>query len=96
MLIGNHRDAWTFGGADPSSGTATMLEVAKALGWLKTKGSKQHLFSLTNELSMAYVPGHFKEILYFKQLCHIPAAKKFQNMKSSSVLQTTCALEWSS
>ena len=32
VLIGNHRDAWVFGGIDPSSGTACMMEVAKALG----------------------------------------------------------------
>ena len=27
-----------FGAADPSSGTATMVEVARGLGWLKSKG----------------------------------------------------------
>ena len=31
VLLGNHRDAWTFGGADPSSGTAVVLEVARAI-----------------------------------------------------------------
>nr|CAB3246729.1 putative N-acetylated-alpha-linked acidic dipeptidase [Phallusia mammillata] len=31
VLLGNHRDAWTFGGLDPSSGTAVMLEVARAM-----------------------------------------------------------------
>ena len=30
--MGNHRDAWGYGAADPSSGTATMMEVAKILG----------------------------------------------------------------
>ena len=32
VLLGNHRDAWVFGGIDPSSGTACMMEIAKALG----------------------------------------------------------------
>jgi len=32
VLLGNHRDAWTFGGEDPSSGTAVVLEVARAMG----------------------------------------------------------------
>jgi len=32
ILVGNHRDAWGFGGMDPSSGTASMLEVARVLG----------------------------------------------------------------
>ena len=27
VLLGNHRDAWVFGGVDPSSGTAVLMEV---------------------------------------------------------------------
>ena len=27
VLLGNHRDAWVFGGADPNSGTAVLTEV---------------------------------------------------------------------
>jgi N-acetylated-alpha-linked acidic dipeptidase len=27
VIVGNHRDAWTFGAVDPSSGTAAMLEA---------------------------------------------------------------------
>lgn len=30
ILIGNHHDAWVFGGVDPSSGTAVMLELSRA------------------------------------------------------------------
>ena len=37
VLMGNHRDAWVFGGVDPSSGTAVMMEVSKGLGELLTK-----------------------------------------------------------
>ncbi|CAL4059730.1 unnamed protein product [Meganyctiphanes norvegica] len=32
VILGNHRDAWIFGGVDPSSGTAAMLEVSRMLG----------------------------------------------------------------
>lgn len=32
VLLGNHRDAWVFGGIDPSSGTACLMEISKALG----------------------------------------------------------------
>ena len=32
VMVGNHRDAWGFGAMDPSSGTASMLEVARVLG----------------------------------------------------------------
>lgn len=38
ILLGNHRDAWVFGGADPSSGTASMMELTRALGALKKSG----------------------------------------------------------
>jgi hypothetical protein len=34
VLLGNHRDAWVYGAADPNSGTAALLEVAKGLGTL--------------------------------------------------------------
>lgn len=30
VLVGNHRDSWTFGSVDPSSGTAAMLEMSTA------------------------------------------------------------------
>jgi hypothetical protein len=35
VLMGNHRDAWVFGATDPNSGTAAMLETARALAELK-------------------------------------------------------------
>ncbi|KAK6465991.1 membrane protein [Scheffersomyces coipomensis] len=41
IIIGNHRDAWIKGGAgDPNSGSATLLEIARALGALKASGYK--------------------------------------------------------
>lgn len=38
VVLGNHHDAWVFGGVDPSSGTAAMMEVTRALGQLKREG----------------------------------------------------------
>lgn len=35
ILIGNHRDAWSFGALDPSSGTSVLLEVSRSLANLK-------------------------------------------------------------
>jgi N-acetylated-alpha-linked acidic dipeptidase len=32
VVLGNHRDAWVFGGVDPSSGTAALMELTGALG----------------------------------------------------------------
>jgi N-acetylated-alpha-linked acidic dipeptidase len=38
VLLGNHRDAWVYGGVDPSSGTASMMELTRSLGELKQRG----------------------------------------------------------
>ncbi|TFL05937.1 hypothetical protein BDV98DRAFT_648051 [Pterulicium gracile] len=38
VVIGNHRDAWVLGAADPISGTASMLEIVRAFGELHKKG----------------------------------------------------------
>lgn len=38
VVIGNHRDAWTFGAVDPNSGTATLLETARVFGKLMQQG----------------------------------------------------------
>src|ERR1700682_3246730 len=38
VFLRNHRDAWVFGGVDPSSGTASMMELTRSLGELKQRG----------------------------------------------------------
>jgi N-acetylated-alpha-linked acidic dipeptidase len=38
VLLGNHRDAWVYGGVDPVSGTAAMMELTRSLGQLARKG----------------------------------------------------------
>lgn len=38
VIVGNHRDAWTFGAADPNSGTAAFHEAIKGLGQLYANG----------------------------------------------------------
>jgi N-acetylated-alpha-linked acidic dipeptidase len=40
VIMGNHRDAWTFGAVDPNSGTTAMLEAARGFGSLLKKGWK--------------------------------------------------------
>lgn len=32
VIVGNHRDAWVYGGVDPSSGSASIMELARTLG----------------------------------------------------------------
>ncbi len=38
IVLGTHRDAWVFGGVDPSSGTASMMELTRSLGKLAKQG----------------------------------------------------------
>eukprot|EP00057_Strongylocentrotus_purpuratus_P016531 XP_011671005.1 PREDICTED: N-acetylated-alpha-linked acidic dipeptidase 2-like [Strongylocentrotus purpuratus] len=38
VILGNHRDAWALGAVDPTSGTATLMEVSRAFGKLKQEG----------------------------------------------------------
>jgi N-acetylated-alpha-linked acidic dipeptidase len=40
VVLGNHHDAWVYGAVDPGSGTAAMLETARALGELARSGWK--------------------------------------------------------
>ena len=40
VVLGNHRDAWVFGAVDPSSGTATQMELARALGAQAKAGTR--------------------------------------------------------
>ena len=38
VILGNHRDAWVYGAIDPSSATASLLEVTRAYGSLVKSG----------------------------------------------------------
>ena len=38
VIVGNHRDAWIYGGVDPSSGTAASIELVRTLGELTRSG----------------------------------------------------------
>jgi N-acetylated-alpha-linked acidic dipeptidase len=38
VIAGNHRDAWLYGGVDPSSGSAALIEMACSLGGLTKTG----------------------------------------------------------
>src|SRR5258705_12615676 len=40
VIAGNHRDAWMYGGVDPSSGSAVLMEVARTLGALARAGAR--------------------------------------------------------
>ncbi len=42
VILGNHHDAWGYGAVDGSSGTAAMLETARALGQLWKEGFRPH------------------------------------------------------
>lgn len=38
VIVGNHRDAWVNGAADPTSGTVSVVEIVKGLGSLLRAG----------------------------------------------------------
>ncbi|XP_070313241.1 N-acetylated-alpha-linked acidic dipeptidase 2 isoform X1 [Odocoileus virginianus] len=38
VILGGHRDSWVFGGIDPTSGAATLQEVAQSFGKLLSSG----------------------------------------------------------
>jgi N-acetylated-alpha-linked acidic dipeptidase len=40
VIVGNHRDAWVYGAVDPNSGTASTLEMCRALGSAVKSGWK--------------------------------------------------------
>jgi hypothetical protein len=44
IVIGNHRDAWSLGAIDPTSGTATLLEITRVLGQMYRNGTFSCLF----------------------------------------------------
>jgi hypothetical protein len=40
VILGNHRDTWTYGAVDPNSGTASLLDIARRLGIMLQSGWK--------------------------------------------------------
>lgn len=38
ILLGNHRDAWTYGAVDPNSGTAALLDIARRYALMMQRG----------------------------------------------------------
>ncbi|XP_023005927.1 probable glutamate carboxypeptidase AMP1 [Cucurbita maxima] len=38
VIMGNHRDAWSFGAVDPNSGTAALLDIARRFSLLRKLG----------------------------------------------------------
>lgn len=40
VVLGNHHDAWEYGGVDPSSGTASMMELTRGFGALSKEGKR--------------------------------------------------------
>jgi N-acetylated-alpha-linked acidic dipeptidase len=38
VVVGNHHDAWVYGGVDPASGSASLMEMARAFGELARSG----------------------------------------------------------
>ena len=54
VMLGNHRDSWVLGAIDPSSGTATMMELSRVLGQL-VKESNVHQNLSTDKVVFAII-----------------------------------------
>ena len=65
VLLGNHRDAWTFGALDPSSGTASMIEIARVFGKLKREQSPITFFK---KKQTRFTNVIFKNLFFFYRL----------------------------
>ena len=58
VIVGNHRDAWVYGGVDPSSGTASLMELARSLGALAKQGDAPEADDRVRELGRRGVHAH--------------------------------------
>ena len=47
VILGNHRDAWVFGAVDPTSGTATMMELSRVFMDI-VKGGEKTFFNFSS------------------------------------------------
>jgi len=50
VLLGNHRDAWTLGGVDPTSATALMVELSRVFMQLVKDGRNSANLTLLETL----------------------------------------------
>ena len=39
VMLGNHRDSWVVGSVDPHSGTASMMELSRAMSEMVKQGT---------------------------------------------------------
>jgi hypothetical protein len=44
VIIGNHRDAWSYGAQDPGTGTAVLSAIVEAFGNKHKNGGKKKIF----------------------------------------------------
>ncbi|XP_057447243.1 probable glutamate carboxypeptidase LAMP1 [Lotus japonicus] len=65
VILGNRRDAWSFGAVDPNSGTAALLEVAERLRKFQKRGWKprRSFFRYMDTMVMAMAPNLSLELM---------------------------------
>lgn len=56
VIVGCHYDAWTYGGVDPNSGTAVLMEITKAFDMLLAKGNYVFVGYFTSHFSYRWTP----------------------------------------
>ena len=68
VVVGNHRDNWAFGAVDPSSGTSTLMDVAKVIGQLR-RYSKYQWHGPVEYLQKAYTQDAELDRAYLQVPC---------------------------
>ena len=58
VIVGNHRDAWVYGGVDPSSGSAALIELARVLGDLTRQRMAAATIDSLRQLGCGRVRAH--------------------------------------
>ena len=64
IVLGNHRDAWVFGAADPNSGSAAMVELVKGIDAAWTAGWRQVLHVPSHSITVHHIPSPSHSITF--------------------------------
>ncbi len=62
IIIGSHYDAWSFGATDPNSGTAVLMEVARAFAQLKKDHGNLILWKIFLNTNVGYKETYFSQV----------------------------------
>ena len=86
VLLGNHRDAWTYGAVDPNSGTAALLDIARRFALLMQSGWRPRRTIVlcswdAEEFGMVgYLVAHQSRLVIFRKIRHYYASIRINKL----------------